>query len=290
MSSQKTFILLILVGSIFISIIVSTQAQEGPGKRPLTATEMGVPPNRPTLTPEPTAFAPPIPTSVQWASPEEAAQGELPFMLDGIRMRLKDFAFKDETELDNVIIGTPAAEYTVDWTKIKQSQDFSESVINFLVDQQTWQYPLLVKGQPRADLTVAYFEGRWQVVSVGGPIYAPGMLGILRSLNADPIDGKSRLSVKLINIKEYATYLALIERNGKQRIVVLGSGLKSMEPFKALYHGASTSYDHRTGIVVDYDPKVILDVLKQQYQENAQTQPTTTVSDVVPTVQTTSTP
>lgn len=128
-----------------------------------------------------------------------------------------------------------------------------------------WQYPLLVDGEPRADVTVAYFEGRWQVVGLGGPLYAPGLLGILRSMQADMTDMTSRPNVRLINIREYATYLALIERNGVERVVVLGSQLPSMDGYQALYEGSSTSFNYRTDSIVDHDPAVILAVLQAQY-------------------------
>lgn len=112
-----------------------------PDLRLRTAAEMGIPPNLPTLTPEPTGVAAPIATPVQWAGPDEAARRELPRLLGAVSAQWKDFGFQNEGELDRVVLGAPAAEYFLDWEKLRQYERGQQSFSDFLVDKQIWQYP-----------------------------------------------------------------------------------------------------------------------------------------------------
>lgn len=88
------------------------------------------------------------------------------------------FGFKSQAEIDNAKLGEAFQIFTVDSAQLTQdvsSQDFH----SLAAPRDTWQFLILVDGEAKALLTVAFFNGDWRAVEFGASLLAKELIGLL---------------------------------------------------------------------------------------------------------------
>jgi hypothetical protein len=105
----------------------------------------------------------------------DAGRAGLPGMLQAIPERdLAFYGFADPQEFSRTTLGEPFRLYTLDPEEII---DFAEGHLGSMEERPTdhWLFPVICDGRPRTVLTVAFLDGNWQAIEIGGPNPAPEM-------------------------------------------------------------------------------------------------------------------
>ena len=105
----------------------------------------------------------------------DAGRAGLPEMLKAIPEKdLAFYGFADPQEFSRVTLGEPFRLYTLDPQEII---DFAEGRAGSMEERPTnhWLFPVICAGRLRTVLTVAYLDGIWQAIEIGGPNPAPEM-------------------------------------------------------------------------------------------------------------------
>jgi hypothetical protein len=186
-------------------------------------------------------------TTIAASTPEGAARQDLPKWLNSIRADYLTYGFKDEGELNIATLGNPNEVYLLDPLTARSYQP-GQRIGSLIRAKQQWEFPVLVRGESRGILTVAYFEGRWQAVEFGGLAFGQKMIALQEHLMSAP--GNVRL-VKFF--PSYSTF-ALVERGSKQSLIHLGS-------YVGLF--PQLDRDHFT----EYTPEEVMSQIKATFAE-----------------------
>lgn len=102
---------------------------------------------------------------------QQAAKEGLPEFLQSLsydEMALKSYGIKSFEEAQSATLGRAYPLYAIgDLTQLANySQGQGASVL--IIPTQTWYFTVLINNEPRVDLDVSWYEGRWQAVGIGG--------------------------------------------------------------------------------------------------------------------------
>jgi hypothetical protein len=152
------------------------------------------------------------------ATPEEAARADLPMWMDSIRTDYQVYGFNSEEELQAVELGQPLQVHILSAQALENYQP--GNTIEDLVDKNLlrWVFPLVVGGESRGILTVAFFEGRWQAIEIGN---LPLGQRILQLQNKEK-EGKKEI-LGLVEFGPTRTVFALTSKKDRIKVVHLQS-------------------------------------------------------------------
>ena len=156
--------------------------------------------------------------------PEDVARQQLPEMLRKVsRLGCEKYGFRDENELESAVLGFPYEVYTLSPQAV-QSYRAEQRVADLIVQEQRWEFPVLVNGEARGLLTVAQQEGQWRAVGFGELTLSQKMIDLQASFANAEVNGVSPgYSVKLLNVYPIQGTFALIESGKQETLVYLTS-------------------------------------------------------------------
>ncbi len=172
----------------------------------------------------------PTPATVEPEQVAEVARQGLPNWLQHVGAEYRRFGFKDARELELATLGTPYEVYALSPQAV-QAYKPGDRVAELVTPLHTWEVPVLVHGEARGILTVAYHDGRWQTVQYGGGIdsYSRNVVALQKRLAG------STAVVKLLAAHPIHSNFALIEEGGRESLVFLNpSGFFATLDEKAL--------------------------------------------------------
>jgi hypothetical protein len=179
-------------------------------------------------------------------TPEEVARAGLPTWLESIRADYQNYGFSSEEELQAVELGEPLQVHILTAEALESYQP--GSTIEDLADKSLlrWTFPLTVGDESRGLLTVAFLEGRWQIVELGA---LPLGERIIKLQNKEK---KEVLS--LVEFGPTRTVFALVSKKDRDKLVHLQS-----------YPGLMPTIDRQN--YIEYDAQVALPELRSAFRE-----------------------
>ncbi|MCD4737910.1 MAG: hypothetical protein K8R89_01445 [Anaerolineae bacterium] len=155
--------------------------------------------------------------------PEDVARQQLPEILRKVsRLGCEKYGFRDENELESAVLGFPYEVYTLSPQAV-QSYRADQCMADLIVQEQRWEFPVLVNGEARGLLTVAQQEGQWRVVGFGELTLSRKVVDLQAGFANAEVNGVSPYSVKLLNVYPIQGTFALIESEKQETLVYLTS-------------------------------------------------------------------
>jgi hypothetical protein len=121
-------------------------------------------------------------TATAAAPPEvlDAGRTGLPRMLRAIPEKdLQSYGFSDRRETSRATLGEPFRLYTLEPEAIIACAQGRTSLLEAQPTNR-WLFPVLCDDRPRTTLAVAYLDGAWQAIEIGGLSPVPQMLELAR--------------------------------------------------------------------------------------------------------------
>lgn len=142
------------------------------------------------------------PTEVQ-----QAAQKGLSHFLSTIpASELANMGLMNQEEVKAATLGTPFEVFTLTPAALDAYQS-GQRLAPLVSTTNTWMYPILVHGNPRTLLEVAFINGRWEPGAIGGNFLAPRLIEMQKS------------STRLMETQKSSTHsLGLRKRPGGQHM------------------------------------------------------------------------
>ena len=186
--------------------------------------------------------------SLAAATPQEAAQQELPAWLENVRHDdVTLYGFVNEEELARATLGTPFQVFELTPAAI-QTYQAGHNVAPLLAEQAVWVFPVLVDDQARGLFTVAQVDGQWQAVEFGFLPQSKQLDKLRKKL------AKSKVTVKFVKVFPLDGTFALIEQGQKESLVHLTS-----------YPGLFTNLDRNN--LTAYGPEQFMPEMKKALQQ-----------------------
>jgi len=152
----------------------------------------------------------------------EAARQGLPVFLQAVSdLDPTRYGFKDKAELDAVVLGEPLEAYVLT-PQALENFNSKQSLAEQLKQMQRWEFPLLVEGDARAILVVAFFQGRWQAVEFGNAPLAKNWQTCIAGL-AGQQEGGKQYSLKLVKVPPIGGNFMLVETEGEELLTPLST-------------------------------------------------------------------
>lgn len=125
----------------------------------------------------------------------------------------KLYGFESIAELDRATLGEPFEVWELTPDALTQHQPGRPAV---LTDLRQYQFPILVDGQARGVLEVAYFQDKWQIVGLGNRGAGEPLVALRERLKGQ------EANIRLVRFFPANAEFALIERDKSATMVLLG--------------------------------------------------------------------
>ena len=144
---------------------------------------------------------------------QAAREGLSPFLKAIPPKQSEQYGFPPGNGFGNTSLGHPYRVMTID-PQVLMNFDVNEDIRTRLLPTQSWVFPIMQNGEPRAILTVGFLDDKWQAVAIGHAEFARDLYSLERTW----ADGKG-YTTTLVRIYQAASDVLLLTKN--ERVDVL---------------------------------------------------------------------
>jgi hypothetical protein len=147
---------------------------------------------------------------------EGAAHDALPNILKHIGNDYQNYGFNDQHEVDTATLTSPYEILALLPEAVHQYHS-GQRIANIARQEQWWEFPVVVNGEPRGLLSVVQMNGQWQGVSFGALPLSRQVVRLQKQPNM------SRVAIKFVRVPQIHATFALIEQGNQERLIHLAS-------------------------------------------------------------------